>query len=190
MATLVERAIGAARLDAATYEEVEADETALSQAMLVVVAATVASGIGSAAASGGHGFGMLSGPLGALLGWFVWAFTMYLVGTRLLPAPETKADLGQLLRTTGFAAAPGVVGILGILPAIGGLILTVTSLWQLAAMVVAVRQALDYTSTGRAIAVCVIGFIAQLVVVLIFLTLVAGAIAALFGGGAPAVATG
>jgi len=186
MATLLERAIGAARLDAATYEEVERDQTALGQAMAVVAIAGVASGIGSASVSGGHGLGLLGGVIAALIGWFVWAFTIYLVGTRLLPEAETKSDLGELLRTTGFAAAPGVVGVLGVLPGIGGLVLTAAGLWQLAAMVVAVRQALDYTSTGRAVLVCIIGFIAQLVVMVLVMGVLIGGSAALFGG-APAV---
>ena len=120
MATLMERAIGAAKLDAAVYEDVEADPGALSQAMTVVVIASVASGLGSGAASGGIGFGLIGGVIGALIGWFVWAFTAWLVGTRMLPEPETKADLNQLLRTTGFASAPGVAGMLGFLPGVGG----------------------------------------------------------------------
>jgi len=184
MATLIERAIGAAQLDVATYEEIEHDETALPQAMMVVAVAAIAGGIGSAAASGGHGIGgMVFGVLGALIAWFVWAFTIYLVGTRLLPMPETKADLGQLLRTTGFASAPGVIGILGVIPLVGGLVLLASSIWQLVAMVIAVRQALEYTSTGRAVAVCVIGFLAQMIVLFLFVGVIAGGVAALFGGG-------
>ncbi len=182
MATLIERAIGAARLDVATYEEVERDQSALGQAMTVVAIAGVASGIGSAVASGGHGIGLFGGVIASLLGWFVWAFTIYLVGTRVLPEAETKSDLGEMLRTTGFSAAPGVLGVLGVVPGIGGLIVTVVGLWQLAAMVVAVRQALDYTSTGRAVLVCVIGFVVQLVVFVLVMGVLVGGIAALFGG--------
>ena len=116
MATLLERAIGAARLDPATYEDVEADPSALTQAMTVVVIAAVASGLGSGAASGGRGIGLVGGIIGALIGWFVWAVLTWLIGTKLLPEPETKSDLGELLRTIGFAAAPGVAGILGFIP--------------------------------------------------------------------------
>jgi hypothetical protein len=189
MATLIDRAIGAARLDPAIYEDVENDPTALGQAMTVVVVAAIAAGIGSAGASGGHGGGLFLGAIAGLVGWFVWAFTVYLVGTRVLPMPETKADVGELLRTTGFASAPGAIGILGIIPGIGGLVLTIAWLWQLAAMVIAVRQALDYTSTGRAVAVCVIGFVAQLVVLFVFMSLVIGGAAALLGGGPAATVT-
>ena len=189
MATLLERAIGAARLDVATYEEVESDPTALGQAMTVVAIAGVASGIGSAAVSGGHGIGLVGGVVAALIGWFVWAFTIYLVGTRLLPEAQTKSDLGEMLRATGFAAAPGVIGVLGVLPGIGGLIVTAAGFWQLAAMVIAVRQALDYTSTGRAVLVCVIGFIAQLVVMFLVMGVLIGGIMAITGGATPATVT-
>jgi hypothetical protein len=190
MATLLERAIGAAKLDPATYEGVENDPAALGQAMTVVVAASIAAGIGQAGASGGFGVALIGGVIGSLLGWFVWAFTVYLVGTKLLPEANTHADLGQMLRTTGFAAAPGVAGVLGFLPAVGGLVVFAVWLWQLAAMVVAVRQALDYATTGRAVIVCVIGFVAQLVVLFLVVGVLLGGAAALLGGGAAATTPG
>jgi hypothetical protein len=167
MATLLERVIGAARLDAAIYEEIEADEGAFGQAMAVVVVSALAAGIGAAGAGRGAGPGLIGQTLASLIGWFAWAFVVYLVGTKLLPTPETKADFGQLLRTTGFSAAPGVVAILGVVPVVGGIAALVASLWQLAAMVIAVRQALDYTSTGRAIAVCAIGFVIDMLIVFV-----------------------
>ena len=181
MAGFVERAIGAARLDAAAYEEVEADPGALGQAMAVVVLASVSTGIGSQLASGAQGASLVFGALFNVLAWFVWAFVVYLVGTRILPTAETEADVGQLLRTTGFSAAPGVLGILGAVPLVGGLVLLVAWLWQLAALVVAVRQALDYRSTGRAIGVCLIGFAAYLLVSFVVIGLLFAA-----GGGPPA----
>lgn len=174
MATFMERAIGAARLDAATYEEVEADPSALGQAMAVVVIASLASGLGSSLASGGHGASVLGGMVLSVIGWFVWALVTYLVGTRILPTPETRCDLGEMLRTTGFSAVPGTLGILGFVPLIGGLVLFVAWLWQLAAMVVAVRQALDYTSTGRAVGVCLIGFAAYLLIAIVLAGLLVG----------------
>jgi hypothetical protein len=174
MASFLERAIGAARLDPATYEEVEADPNALGQAMAVVVLASLAGGLGSSLASGGQGAGLLAGMLLAVVGWFAWALVTYLVGTRILPTVDTQCDLGEMLRTTGFSAVPGTLGILGFLPLIGGLLLFVSSLWQLAAMVVAVRQALDYTSTGRAIGVCLIGFAAYLLIAIVLAGLLVG----------------
>lgn len=185
MASFTDRILGAARLDVATYEEVEADPGALGQAMAVVALASVSAGVGSSIATGGEGIGVLGGVLFNLAGWFAWAFVTYLVGTRILPTPETQADVGQLLRTTGFSAAPGMLGILGAIPVLGGLVLFVAWLWQLAAMVIAVRQALDYTSTGRAIGVCLIGFAAYLLVAMVLAGIVIGGLASL-GSSQPA----
>ena len=42
-------------------------------------------------------------------------------------------------------------------------------IWMLVAMVVAVRQALDYESTWRAIGVVVIGFLVQAIVLIMLL---------------------
>lgn len=169
MASLTERMVGAAKLDAATYEEVEADATATPQAMLVVVLANLAAGIGALRAVGIGG--LLVTTLVALIGWYVWAFVTYFVGTRFLPGPRTEADLGQLLRTLGFSATPGLIRVLGIVPGLGSLVSFVAALWMLVAMVVAVRQALDYETTGRAVAVCLIGFVANIVVALVLATL-------------------
>lgn len=165
MASFAERMIGAARLDAATYEEVEADSTATGQAMLVVILSSVAAGIGSAGTMGGRG--LIVGTLGALVGWVIWAGLTFIIGTKLLPEPQTEADMGQLLRTIGFASSPGVLRLLGFIPVIGRLIWVVVGFWMLAAFVVATRQALDYRSTGRAVAVCAIGFLVYMVVMLV-----------------------
>ena len=164
MASLTERMMGAARLDVATYNEVEADESATSQALLVVVVSSIAAGIGG----GGGVMALLLGTVVALIAWGAWAFVIYLIGTRLLAEPQTEADWGQLLRTLGFAASPGILRVLGLLPGIGWLVTLAVSLWMLAATVIAVREALDYKSTGRAIAVCLIGFVAYMVIAAVF----------------------
>ncbi|MDX2169014.1 MAG: YIP1 family protein [Deltaproteobacteria bacterium] len=169
MASMVDRMIRAAKLDASLYEEVEADTTAMGQATGVVLLSSLAGGIGSIGEMGAMGF--VFGAVLSLVGWYVWSFITYWVGTRLLPQPTTEADLGQLLRTLGFASAPGLLRALGVIPGIGTLAAAVSALWSLAAMVVAVRQALDYDSTGRAIAVCIVGWIVQVLIILIPLLL-------------------
>ncbi|MBM3789185.1 MAG: hypothetical protein FJW35_02420 [Acidobacteria bacterium] len=157
MAGIAERMIGAARLDVRTYEEVENDATATGQAMAVVVLSSIAGGLG---ALGTVGFGfVIFTIIAALIGWFIWAFLTYFIGTRLLAEPQTSADLGQLLRTIGFASSPGILRILGVIPLIGWPISFAVAIWMLAAMVIAVRQALDYRSTGRAVVVCLIGWV-------------------------------
>ena len=175
MASLGDRMIRAAKLDRDLYEEVEADTGATRQAMLVVVLSSVAAGIGSA---GGGGLkGLLLGTLSALVAWYIWAFLTYFIGTRLLPESQTEADMGQLLRTIGFSSSPGLLRILGILPGLTGIVFLICAIWMLVAMVIAVRQALDYHGTGRAIAVCLIGWVVQvaiIVLVMMFLGIGAG----------------
>ncbi len=167
MTNFLDRMLRAAKLDVNLYEEVEADTGAMRQAMGVVVLSSIAAGIGSIA-TGGLG-GILMGTIAALIGWFVWAFLTYYIGTKFLPEPQTRADLGELLRTIGFSSSPGLIRVLGIIPGLGGVVFIVASIWMLVAMVIAVRQALDYESTLRAVGVCVIGWIIQaLIFVLLF----------------------
>ena len=160
MATIQERMMRAAKLDVALYEEVEADPTSMGQATAVVVMASVAAGIGG----GGGASGLIVGTLAALISWYIWAYMTYFIGTRLLPEPQTSADHGELLRTTGFSAAPGLLRILAIFGIMREFIFLVAGVWMLVAMVIAVRQALDYTSTGRAVGVCMVGWLVQVVV--------------------------
>jgi len=112
-----------------------------------------------------------------LAAWYIWAFLTYFIGTRLLPESQTEADMGQLLRTIGFSSSPGLLRILGILPGLTGIVFLGCAVWMLVAMVIAVRQALDYHGTGRAIAVCLIGWVVQVVIiglVMMFLGIGAG----------------
>ena len=162
MATIQDRVIRAAKLDVRLFEEVEADREATGQAMAVVVLSAVAAGIGSLE-SGGL-LGIVGGTVMALVGWFIWAFLTYFIGTRLLPEPQTKADYGELLRAIGFASAPGLIRVLGIVPGLANPLFLVGGIWMLVAMVIAVRQALDYTSTPRAVGVCLIGWLVQVVI--------------------------
>ena len=171
MASIQSRMIRAAKLDAQLYEEVEADRSTMGQASVVVVLAAVAAGIGNVT-HGGLG-GVFSMTIGALVAWYILAFLTYFIGTRLLPEPSTRADLGELLRTIGFSSAPGVIRVLGIVPGLTDIVFFGAGVWMLVAMVIAVRQALDYTSTGRAIGVCLIGWVVQVVLL--------GGLLAMFG---------
>ena len=154
--------IGAATLRTSTYEEVEADTSATKQAMLVVVLVSLASGVGNFGVGGVPA--LLFGILAALAGWAFWAWITYYVGTTILRTPETHANWGQLARTLGYAQTPGLFKVFGFVPGIGPIIFFIASIWQLIAAIIAIRQALDYTSTRRAIAVAVIGFIGYAVV--------------------------
>jgi hypothetical protein len=115
--------------------------------------------------------GFIFGTLAALVGWYIWSFLTYWIGTRFLPEPQTRADYGELLRTIGFSSAPGVIRVLGLIPGLTGPVFLAASIWMLVAMVIAVRQALDYTGTPRAVGVCVIGWIAQVLILAALLVL-------------------
>jgi hypothetical protein len=164
MSAFAQRVLRAAVLDRRTYEEVEADAGATGQAVAVVALASVAGGIGLSGLGAQTSQSLAAGIVGSLVGWMAWAALTYLIGTRLLPEPQTKADFGELLRTTAFASAPGFLRVLGVIPFLGLTIYTIASIWMLLAMIVAVRQALDYESTGRAVGVCVVGWALSLVV--------------------------
>ena len=160
---MLERMIGAARLDVHVYEEVEADTGATTQAIMVVLLVALATGVGALGLGGGVGrlvFGIFTG----LLWWAVFALVTYLVGTTVLRTPETEANWGQLARTTGFAQSPGLLRVFGFIPGIGLIIVFAVTLWQLATMVIAVRQALDYRSTWRAVGVVIIGAIISVII--------------------------
>ena len=177
--SLTERMIRAARLETSLYEEVEADTTATQQALWVVIIAAVAEGIGVAIRAGMQGraggviiVGLILGIISAVIGWIVWSYVTYWIGTRLFHGTATP---GEMLRTIGFAQSPRVLDILLFIPVLGPVIRLVVAIWLLVAGIIAIRQALDLTS-GQAIVTAVVGWIALLVVFLI-VALIFGAIA-------------
>ncbi len=151
-----DRMMGAAKLDVDTYEEVEADHTATTQAAGVVAIVAVAQAIGAA---GSGGSGVILGIVGAVVGWLLWAGITYIIGDKLLGGTATW---GELLRTIGFAQSPGVLFALGIIPLLGGLIQFAVGIWVLVAGIIAIRQALDF-GTGKAVLTAVIGWLAVIV---------------------------
>jgi hypothetical protein len=156
--TLIGRMIRAARLDQRLYAEVESDVAATGQAASVVLLAAFAGGINFPGAP----FPILfAGLLAALVGWLLFTYVIYLIGAKLLPETDTKADFGALLRVIGFANAPGVVKLLGIVPELRVLVFFVAMVWVLVATVTAVRHALAYKSPWRAIGVCAIPLLAS-----------------------------
>jgi hypothetical protein len=163
------RVVRTALLDPVAYEEVERDESATGQAMLVVVLSSLAAGVGVRGWHPGDGVISSFAVVGVIsvMAWAASALVIFEMGSRLLPAPDTRTDVAELLRTLGFASAPGLLRVLGVLPTVTGPVFVISGLWTLAATVMAVRQALDFTSTARAIAVCVAGWILSLVLAVV-----------------------
>jgi len=156
MNIFLKRMMGAARLDANTYEEVEADSSSTVSAILVVLIASVAAAVGTGSANLA---GIAGLTLAALLSWMVWIGLTLVIGKWIMPGPETQTNIGEILRTTGFSASPGVFRIFGVIPGIGLPIFLGVTAWMLLTFVVAIRQALDYASLKRALAVCVLGWV-------------------------------
>jgi len=184
---LFPRMLRAAKLEPQLFEEVEADNTGTGQALLVVVLVSLATGIGHGIAAlmkggGESAIGFISalawGVIGSLILWFIFSLLCFWLGTTLFKGPETKSSLGELLRTLGFAYAPGVLNILNFIPFIGSIIPFATFIWTIIAAIVAVRQACDFT-TGRAVGTVIVAAIIPLVIMVLLALLVGGAFAAL-----------
>ena len=160
------RVFRAIKIDIDLYEEVEKDKSATVQAGIVVVLSSLAAGVG-ALQLGVSNF--LLAPALSLLSWYVWAYVIYFVGVKLFGGPKTKSNHGELLRTIGFSSAPGLIRVFGFTPELMSITFIGAGIWMLVAMVVAVRQALDYQSTWRAIGVVVIGFLVQAIFLIMIL---------------------
>jgi hypothetical protein len=170
--TFGDRVVGAMKLDENTFEDVERDPTAIGQAVGVVVLAAVSAGIGNIYWGGLTG--IVTGAFMSILSFLIWSAIVWLVGTKLMPEPTTHADFPQTFRTLGFAAAPGLASVVTIIPILGWLLMLVIWLWQIAAMVVAVKAVLDYSTIGKAIVVVLIGFVVNLIVMFLIITPLVG----------------
>ena len=168
MASLPERMVGAMKADVKTFQEIEADPTALGQAVTVIVIAGVAALIGNIFRSGLMG-GIFSLVV-SLIGYALFAFLVVIIGTKVMPEPSTKADFQEGFRVLGFSASPGVFNVLAIIPFLGPLISFLIAIWMLVIGVIATREVLDYSNTGRAVIVCLIAWIIYLIVTVVILT--------------------
>jgi hypothetical protein len=162
MADLTGRMVGAMKADVKTLAEIEADPAAFGQAVTVIIIAGVASLIGNVFRAG-----ILAGLFHlctAIVGYALFSLFVYLIGVKVMPEPATKADFNETFRVVGFAASPGVFNILAIIPFLGVLISMLVGIWGLVIAVIAVREVLDYSNTGRAIIVSLVAGIACLIV--------------------------
>ena len=172
--SMPDRMVGTSLLNSNTIEELEHDRGATVQAGIIVVLTAISAGIGGLFANEMSVVDAFIALIVGLLSWAVWASSTWLVGTTILRTPETQADWGQMARGTGFAQSPGVFNFLAFVPWIGGLIVLILFFWRMAAMVVAVRQCLDYTSTWRAFFVVLISFVPVIILNAVVYALVYG----------------
>lgn len=173
MASLGERMAGAMKADLKTFQEIEADPTAIGQAVTVILIAGVASIVGNVWRLG-LSVGVMT-LIANLIGYALWTLLVVLIGTKVMPEPTTKADFNEAFRVIGFTAAPGVFNVLAIIPFLGPIISFVVWVWMVVIGVVAVREVLDYSNTGRAIIVCLLAaVICWIVVTIVLLPLLVG----------------
>ena len=175
MADLTGRMIGAMQADVKTFQEIENDPAAFSQAITVIVIAGVASLIGNVFRRGVIG-GVIS-LIASLVMYALFSVLVYLIGTKVMPEPTTKADFNETFRTVGFSAAPGVFSVAAIVPILGVLISFVIFLWSVVVGVVAIREVLDYSNTGRAI---IVGLVAAVICWIVVFVLMLPIMAAAF----------
>lgn len=177
--SLFNRMARAARLQPALYEEVEADKSATAQALLVVILVSVAAGVGHGLEAwlvGGSSrfiYGLMYGVATAITGWLLWALFAYMLGVSLLKGPQTSSTWGELLRTMGFASTPGLLRVFAFIPVVGGVIAFAGSVWRLIATIIAVRQALDF-STWRGVVVTFIGWVLYMMLISLMRMLTSG----------------
>jgi Yip1 domain len=165
--TFGDRVVGAMKLDPNAFEDVERDPTAIGQSVGVIVLAAVAAGIGNMFRGGLTG--IVYGACLSVVGFLVWSPIVWVIGTKVMPEPATKADYPETFRVLGFSAAPGLASVITIIPILGYLLMLLIWLWQIAAMIIAVKAVLDYSTMGKAIIVVVIGWIVNFVVTMIIL---------------------
>lgn len=148
------RLLGAAMLDAGMYEGIEADSRTTTQALAAVILASLAAGIGAGDWLGDRAVTLAVVTALAVITWSAWAMLVFQLGTRVMPGPDTRADWGQLLRTTGFASSPGLLLVLGVMSSGRPVVFALAGVWMFVAMVFGVKHALDYRGMGQALAVC------------------------------------
>ncbi len=165
--TFGDRVVGAMKLDPNAFEDVERDPTAIGQSVGVIVLAAVAAGIGNVFRGGLTG--IVYGACLSVVGFLVWSLIVWVIGTKVMPEPATKADYPETFRVLGFSAAPGLASVITIIPILGYLLMLLIWLWQIAAMIIAVKAVLDYSTLGKAIIVVVIGWIVNFVLTMIIL---------------------
>jgi hypothetical protein len=162
--SIIERSMGVIQLDDATYESIEHDQSATTQAAVIVVAAGLAAGIATSISDEWWAF--IVSPIAAVISWIVGAYFIYLVGTKVIPSGMTEADLGQVLRLLGFASVAGIANILGFIPVIGAIVAIVAGIWGIVITVKAIMHALEM-SVLRAIATAILAAIVQAIILAI-----------------------
>ena len=168
---MIKRIIGVLTLNVNTYEEIEADKNATIQSFSIVVLSSIVTAIILKPDTGFSLPNFISAIIIGIFLWGLWALVTMFVGTKLLPTQETSSNWGELARTTGYAQAPKLFSIFALIPILTTIVLFIVGVWNLITMIIAIRQALDYTSTWRAVFVVLLGFLPYAIIASLVISL-------------------
>ncbi len=173
---MMERIIGAFTFKQGVYKEVEEDASFTPTAWMIVAAASLLSSLGSSAAAahsvGGRWIlGAIGGTIASVAGFALGAFIMSWAGKTFFEADVT---FEEVVRTIGLASVWNAVGFLGIialaapgLACITGPITFAAGIAGLVAWFMAAKEALDL-EWPQTIGTVVIGWVAMLIVTIVF----------------------
>ena len=169
MKNYLSRIFRAAKLDRTLYQEAVDDPKFFGQAIITVIAYSSFSGIGGFGLAGGSGINI--GMASTLIAWYVWAFTTYFIGAKFFRESDEPVERKAVYRAMGFATAPGLLRIFGLVPSIGSLIVLLVSIWVIVASVIAVKEVFNYSSNWRALGVCLVALVASIFVQIMLLVI-------------------
>lgn len=110
---MLDRVLRVIKLDQTVFGEVEKDESATAEAFIIVLVTSFLSALGSGFASGRFFPSFIGTFIMGILGWVIWSVITLWVGTKLY---NGQADLGEMLRTIGYANAPRLLGFFAWIP--------------------------------------------------------------------------
>jgi hypothetical protein len=160
---MVERIMRVLKLDKAVFPEIGNDPKATTEAGIIVVVVSLLTGIGSGFQGGFFGRVVWELIAGVVLGWLLWAFVTYFIGTSLF---QGKTTVEEMLRVLGYASAPRLLGFFSFIPCVGPIVALAGTILSLVAGFIAVREAMEF-DTGKAVITVLIGWLVYLVVTVI-----------------------
>jgi hypothetical protein len=151
-APMVDRMMRAVRADVSLYEEVEANPSYQQEGYTIVgIVAVVSAAVSILFGLGDIVAALIAAVVGLIftfLGYFVWSFVIYFLGTRVF---NGTADYPEMQRTLAYSYTPQIFSFVNVVPVVGPILGLVVSLWSAYLAFVAIRQGLDLDTTKAAI---------------------------------------
>ncbi len=153
MKLLFARMFRAIKLDQSFFEEVAAESSLQPHSVWAVAIFAMATSFGFFSAAGGTAVNIAL--ITTMIAWYVWAFSIFYIGSRFFSVEKESADRKTVMRIVAFAAAPGLIRLMGIIPQLAIVVMVVSSVWILIAAVLGLRKVYTQTSTANIAAVTI-----------------------------------